>query len=163
MATNTTATTSNPSDDASEQLLDEAIAISYGGSCFKQSDYSEATWDAIEHDAIPTDDVCKVFPKGTKLSVVRAHVDTLTIHDDTKAEILARATGEMFSVSAVAIGCDGGITMEDFTDSDDWEDICSRDFKIFREGTKQSEVADYLDGLGIKGNHKAEILEQIFC
>ena len=73
------------------------------------------------------------------------------------------ASDEIPSGATVALGCDGGLTFEEDTDSNDWEDICSRDFKIFREGTKQSEVADYLDALGIKGDHKAEILEQIFC
>tara|TARA_R100001530_G_scaffold136273_1_gene116154 strand:+ start:2804 stop:3013 length:210 start_codon:yes stop_codon:yes gene_type:complete len=69
----------------------------------------------------------------------------------------------MLSVSTVALGCDGEITFEDDVDSCDWEDICSRDFKIFRPGAKHSEVADYLDALGIKGDHKGELLEQIFC
>ena len=153
----------NPSDDAGEQLLDEAIAISNGGSCFKQSDYSDATWDAIEHDAIPLDDVCKVFPKGTKLSIVRAHVDTLSIHRDTKAEILARAAGEITSTVTYAIACDGQADSEESFRPHEWEQHCQGDVKVFYPGTTHSEVSNYLDGLGIKGNHKAEILEQIFC
>ena len=153
----------NPSDNAGEQLLDEAIAINHGGSCFKQSDYSEGTWDAIEHHALPFDDVCTVFPKGTKLSIVRAHVDTLSLHRDTKAEILARAAGEMFSEVTFAIACDGEVTFEDDLRSEEWEEHCQGDVKVFYPGTTHSEVSNYLDGLGIKGNHKAEILEQIFC
>lgn len=74
---------------ANEQpLLQEAAAINGNGSWFKQSDYSEGTWDAIEHHALPFDDVCTVFPKGTSLPTVRDHLDTLTISDDDKAEII---------------------------------------------------------------------------
>ena len=94
---------------------------------------------------------------------MRDHLDTLSIHHDTKAEILARLAGEMFSEVTFAIACDGEVTFEDDTDPYDWEDICSRDYKIFRPGAKQSEVADYLDALGIKGDHKGHILEMIFC
>tara|TARA_B100000131_G_C18103903_1_gene607042 strand:+ start:1087 stop:1614 length:528 start_codon:yes stop_codon:yes gene_type:complete len=147
----------------SEQLLDEAIAVSNGGSCFKQSDYSEGTWDAIEHDAIPFDDVCTIFPKGTELSIVRDHLDTLTIHDDTKAEILARLAGEMFSEVTFAIACGGEVTFEDDLRSEEWEEHCQDDVKVFRPGATHSEVADYLDALGINGDHRGHILEMIFC
>ena len=73
------------------------------------------------------------------------------------------ASDEITSEVTFAIACDGEITFEDDTDSYDWEDICSRDYKIFRPGAKHSEVADYLDALGIKGDHKGELLEIIFC
>jgi hypothetical protein len=78
----------NPSDDASEPLLDEAAAISSDGSWGKQSDYSKGTWEAILHDVLPFDAICNVFSKGTELSIVRDHLDTLTISDDARAEIV---------------------------------------------------------------------------
>ena len=153
----------NPSDNAGEQLLDEAAAISSDGSWGKQGDYSTGTWEASVHDVLPFAGICNVFPKGTKLSIVRAHVDTLSLHRDTKAEILARAAGEMFSEVTFALACDGEVTFEDDLRSEEWEEHCQGDVKVFYPGTTHSEVSSYLDGLGIKGNHKAEILEQIFC
>ena len=78
----------NPSDNAGEQLLDEAAAISSAGSWGKQGDYSKGTWAAILHDGLPFAAICNVFSKGTELSIVRDHLDTLTISDDAKAEIL---------------------------------------------------------------------------
>ncbi len=72
-------------------------------------------------------------------------------------------SNEITSEVTFAIACDGEITFEDDVDSYDWEDICSRDYKIFRPGAKHSEVHDYLDALGINGDHRGHILEMIFC
>ena len=72
-------------------------------------------------------------------------------------------TPEPTSEVTFAIACDGEITFKDDTDSYHWEDICSRDFAIFCPGASFAEVADYFDALGIKGDDKGELLEQIFC
>ena len=82
---------------------------------------------------------------------------------EPKLQEAAASSTDIASEVTFAIACDGEITFEDDTDSNDWEDICSRDYKIFRPGAKHSEVADYLDALGVKGDDKGELLEIIFC
>ena len=70
---------------------------------------------------------------------------------------------EITSVVTFALHCDGEITLEDDLRSEEWEETCQEDVKVFQPGAKHSEVADYLDALGIKGDHKGELLEIIFC
>ena len=72
-------------------------------------------------------------------------------------------SNEITSTVAYAIACDGQADSEESFRPHEWEKHCQGDVKVFYPGTTHSEVSNYLDGLGIKGNHKAEILEQIFC
>ena len=105
-------------------------------------------------------------PSGASSGQIAIPGDRCNPSDDAgepRLQAAGASSSEITSVSTFALSCDGEITFEEDTDSNDWEDICSRDFAIFRPGTKQSEVASYLDALDIKGDHKAEILEQIFC
>ena len=63
---------------------------------------------------------------------------------------------------ATAIEYDGECTSQEDHDGYEWEQLCSRDIKVFSEEATKSEVANYLDALWLTPKHRIEILDSLF-
>ena len=63
---------------------------------------------------------------------------------------------------AVALDYEGEVTTQEDCDGYEWEQLCSRDVRVFPKDTPRSEVEDYIDCLKLKEEHKAEILASLF-
>jgi hypothetical protein len=68
---------------------------------------------------------------------------------------------------ATAIEYDGECTSQEDCDGYEWEQLeweqlCSRDIKVFSKEATKSEVANYLDALWLTPKHRIEILDSLF-
>ena len=65
-------------------------------------------------------------------------------------------------LGAVALDYEGEYTLQEDCDGYEWEQLCSRDVRIFPEGTARNEVEGYIDALRLSNEHKGEILDALF-
>ena len=75
---------------------------------------------------------------------------------------MANETNPTTLLVAVALDYQGEYTIEEDCDGYEWEQLCSRDVRIFPEGTARSEVEDYIDSIKLTKEHKDEILNDLF-
>jgi hypothetical protein len=102
-----------------------------------------------------------LFPKGTTHREISDYLDEIKLSNEHKLEILTRIFEPTLLV-AVALDYEGEYTIEEDCDGYEWEQLCSRDIRIFPEGTPKSEVADYIDALRLTKEHEDLILDNLF-